>query len=272
MKTDKKYLYLPKTYWRKHDQCESLVRQIEDFITNKSYDKLRYKTFKIDSDETIDNTEHILDFLTRTKRTKEHDEIIRNHIINALLIDTCYFLQEALESSKKRRLTVTFSLLRKPFVYILPVFLRLIFDESFLTKFNYEESFDANHLTANEKKKLINESLPLLIGAKSLTSEEIYDWIFNQSISDSLINISNKALHLSTTRNDNNKTEMQNFNFVFSTLEDIENLWTFLYLKLPLILLYLVEVIEVLVFNTLEIPKELFIKRIEERTLILKMK
>jgi hypothetical protein len=180
-------------------------------------------------------------------------------------MDVCYFLQEAISCSKKKRLTVTFSLLRKPFVYHLPLFLRILYDDDFLDKFNSQDSFDTESLLENEKIELLKKSLPFLIAAKSITWEELFDWIFNQEKQDSLINLSNKALHLSTTRNKNNKTEIQNLNFVFANQENIENLWSYLYQRLPILLLYYVEIIETLICNLIDLPEEIFMERIKDR-------
>ncbi|MCK9412122.1 MAG: hypothetical protein M0Q53_07455 [Prolixibacteraceae bacterium] len=269
MALDKEYLYLPKRFWKEHKQCELIVGQIEEFITNRAYDELRFQTINFNSAEDIKKGEHFLDFLLRKGRVDEHDKFVKKSIVNALLIDVCYFLQEALSCSKKKRLTVTFSLLRKPFVYHLPVFLRIMFDIDFLDKFNSLDSFDASFLNESEKILLLKQSLPLLLAAKTITERELYDWIFNQEEQDSLINLSNKALHLSTTRNRNNKTEIQNLNLVFSNQGDIENLWRYIYQRLPILLLYYVEIIEALIFNLIKLPNEIYMARINNRLNIL---
>lgn len=269
MKIDNEYLYLPKRFWNKHNQCELLVRQIEEFVINDTYQELRTQKFDLDSENDIKTDEHIFDYLLRKNRDVEYNKIIRVSLVNALLIDVCYFLQEALASSKRKRLTITFSLLRKPFIYHLPVFLRILFDEEFLDNFNNKETFDVNYINEEKKKKLIKKSLQFLLGAKSLTTDEIYDWIFNQKYPDSLINLTNKALHLSTTRNKNNQTEIQNLNFIFSNQDDIENLWSYIYTYIPVLLLYLVEVIEPLVFALIDLPDDIYKNRIKERILIM---
>lgn len=266
---NKEYLYLPERFWRKHKQCELFVGQIEEFIINDIYNDLRYQTLESDSTNDINEGEHIFDYLLRKEKFEEHDKLIRKSLVSGLLMDTCYFLQEALSCSKKKRLTVTFSLLRKPFVFHLPVYLRILFDSDFLEQFNNQDLFDVNKITEDDKKLLIKKSLPLLLCAKTLTEEEIYDWIFNQKEQDSLINLSNKALHLSTTRNKNNETGIQNLNFIFANQNDIENLWAFLYQRLPILLLYFVEIIDPLILTQIDFPSGAFEKRIEERIVII---
>jgi len=265
MSLDNEYLYLPEKYWNKHKQCELFIRQIEEFIVDETYDDLRYQKFDLESENDLKENEHIFDYLLRKEKFEEHDNFVRKSLVNGLIMDVCYFLQEALLASKKMRLTVAFSLLRKPFVYHLPVFLRLLFDEEFLEKFNNEDSFDVNYITEKGKRNLIEKSRPYLLVSKTLKEEEIFDWIFNQKEPDSLINLTNKALHLSTTRNKSNKTDIQNLNFIFSNPSDIENLWDYIYTKIPVLTLYLLEIIEPLVFAIIELPDGVYTKRIEER-------
>ena len=103
----------------------------------------------------------------------------------------------------------------------------------------------------------------------SIKASDIYDFIFEYSNSDSLINMSNKALHPSTTRNKNNKTEIQNINFVFSTKESHISQWDYLYRRLPFLLMYLNEVLECVIFNHLKIENKIYIDRIAERAIFL---
>lgn len=266
---DPEYYYLPKEFRKSHDQCFLLIRQIEEFITNNTYDRLRLFKISFTGRTRIRKNEHIFDYLLRVNRKQEHDELIRNQVLNSIIIDICYFLQEALLSSKKKRLTVTFALLRKPFVYDLIALLRLMFEKGFLDKFNFQNSFDVSNISEKEKKILIRKSLKVIL-ANSIKGKEIYDYIFNQDKKDSIVNISNRALHLSTTRSKKNKTEIQNLNFVFSTDESIQSQWRYLYSRLPLLLFYYVQILEIFVFSALKLPPTIFEKRLVERIKIIK--
>jgi len=270
MKHHKKYLNLPKEFRMSHDNCVFLINQIEEFVIDKTYDKLRFQEISIKSEKEIKPDEHIFDFLVRTERLKEYEEIVRNNLINALISDVCYFTQTALLCSLQRRLTVTFALLRKPFVYNLLVFLRIMFEDDFLNKFNDQEGFDTTSLTNIKKKELIKKSLSCLI-TKSITENDIFDFIFNNTNPDSLINMTNKALHLSTTRNKYNKTEIQNLNFIFKNYENNLSQWNYIYKRLPMLLLYYVEIIESLVFNILDVPQDKYLIRLYSRAKALKI-
>lgn len=258
------FLYLPERFHKKHRLCEFLLYQIEDFITQDSFKELKIQRIEFDEKIEFLDEEHIFDYLIRINKTDIHNEIIANHILCAIIGDICQFLQVALFSSLQQRLTVTFSLIRKPFVYNLLIILRLYFEDNFLEKFNTKEKFDPTKLSQEDIRELLDLSEKMLF-TKSIKGEDIYDFIFNSSLPDSLINLSNKALHPSTTRNKDNQTEVQNLNFVFSTSQSINSQWEYLYRRLPLLLLYLNEVIECIIFTRLKTSDDIYIERITER-------
>ena len=258
------FLHLPKQFHGQHKTCEFLLYQIEDFILKDTFKGLKVQTIQLDKKLELLDGEHILDYLLRIDKSDEHNEIITSNILNAVVADTCQFLQTALFTSLQQRLTVTFSLIRKPFVYNLLVILRLYLTSDFLEKFNKEDSFDTTGLSQADIIELLNASESLLF-SKSIKASDVYDFIFNPALQDSLVNMSNKALHPSTTRNKNNKTEIQNINFVFSTKESIITQWDYLYRRLLFLLLYLNEILELFIFDHLKLDNKIYSERLTER-------
>lgn len=259
------FLHLPEKYQKDHRICEFLLYQIEDFVLKDVYKALRVQEIKLNEGDVLPNDEeHILDFLVRINKNDKHDEIITSNILNGLISDICQFLQIVLFSSMQMRLTVSFALIRKPFVYDLLIILRLYFTKDFLPKFNNDTSFDTTKLTEDDKLQLLQISEQVLI-SNSIKASDVYNFIFNQKLPDSIINMSNKALHPSTTRNHNNSTKVQNLNFVFSTSNDENAQWEYLYNRLPLLLLYLNEVLEFIVFDHLKLDNSIYAKRLAER-------
>jgi hypothetical protein len=258
------FLHLPKEFHKQHKTCEFLLYQIEDFILKDTFKGLRVKTIQLEKELELLDGEHILAYLLRASKSNNHNEIITCNILNAIIADTCQFLQIALFSSLQQRLTVTFSLIRKPFVYNLLVILRMYLTSDFLERFNKEEGFDTTGLSKQDIIELLNASENMLF-TKTITAAEVYDFVFNQTLPNSLVNMSNKALHPSTTRNKNNQTEIQNINFVFSTKESITTQWDYLYRRLPFLLLYLNEVLEFIVFDVLKLDTDIYTERLTER-------
>src|SRR6185312_7244804 len=125
------FLHLPKEFHSQHKTCEFLLYQMEDFILKDTFKGLKVQTIQLDKELELEDGEHILDYLLRIDKSDEHNEIITSNILNAVIADTCQFLQIALFSSLQQRLTVAFSLIRKPFVYNLLVILRLYLTSDF---------------------------------------------------------------------------------------------------------------------------------------------
>lgn len=258
------FLNLPQKFHHQHRSCEFLLYQIEDFVTAKTFKDLKFQTIQLDDAEKLLDGEHILDYLIRVNKSDKHDEIISSNILNAVIADTCQFLQISLFASLQQRVTVTFSLLRKPFVYNLLVILRLYLTSDFLEKFNKEESFDTTRLSQKDIIELLNISERLL-SSKSIKAEDVYNFVFNAALPDSLVNMSNKAIHPSTTRNKNNVTEIQNINFMFSTKDNIMTQWDYLYRRLPFLLLYLNEILEFIMLDHVNLDKTIYTDRLTER-------
>lgn len=262
----KNFIFLPKKFQKQHMFCDFILFQIETFLTDEKYSGLKVSVLNLNESELPNDDEHAFEFLNRVGRQKEYNDIIRNQIIYGLLIDTCYFLKSALNASLEKRLTVAFALIRKPFVYDLIIFLRLFLTSDFIDDFNKHEEYDSTKLSKEDLKELLELSEEALL-TKSIKGAYIYDLIFNQEIGDSLINLSNKALHPSTTRNKKNLTGLQNLNFIFSTDENIDGQWNYLYSRLRLLLIYLNEILEYGVFSSIDIDIDMKIyeERITER-------
>ena len=258
------FIHLPQEFHRQHKSCEFLLYQFEDLVTAEAFKDLKIQTVHFDKAVELVDGENILDYLIRMNNSDKHDEIIRSNILNAVIADTCQFLQIALFASLQQRLTVTFSLIRKPFVYNFLVILRLYITSDFLDRFNNEDRFDTTDLSQEEIIALLNASESLLF-SKTIKASDVYDFVFNPTLPDSLVNMSNKALHPSTTRNKNNRTEIQNINFVFSTKEGIMTQWDYLYSRLPFLLLYLIEIHEIIMFDHLKLNHKIYTERLTER-------
>jgi hypothetical protein len=148
------YLFLPAEFHQKHDVCMFLIGQIEEFIMDERYKELRQKTIQLEGDNFLPE-EHPFDYLLRVGKKDEHDSLVRNNIINSLLMDVCYFVQEGLTCSLKRRLTVSFALFRKPFVYSLVVMLRILYDEDFINTFNTQPDYDPAAIVSPPKNPTV---------------------------------------------------------------------------------------------------------------------
>jgi hypothetical protein len=270
MRTDRyDYIFLPKEFHQSHDNCEFLISQIEDFIEKPEFEGLQKINIILKEDHEMLKDENTLDYLLRIGEKEQHDAIVAKFILHATIIDIVYFLKEAFMASLKKRLTVTFALLRKPLIYDLLVVLRTGLTSDFIDRFNTEEKFDTADLTSEDKMQLLKISEDCLF-SKAIKAEDIYKIIFDSKERDSILNLSHRALHPSTTWGKINLTEKGNLNFIFSNEDDIQSQWGLLYSKMPLLLMYMVEVLESIVFDHLSFSEVTYRSRITERAFYLK--
>lgn len=259
------YYYLPKRFRKKHDYCEFVIADIEKLVIDETFGELKIQTLKLPENLKIekDTQEHIFDILQANGLIAEHNQIVRTHLLLSLIMETCYFLQESLLCCLKMRMTVCFTLLRKPFLEISILLMRILNEKDFIDRFNNEEGFDPIKTTPKQKKELIEKTNYLL--NDKFQTDDIFDYLFNKEHGDSLFNLTNNAIHLYTDRNPIAATEKQNLNFIFSTREDIEAQWEYIYDNLPMLISFIADLIELLVFKSTTLDEKVFIDRIKQR-------
>lgn len=181
-----------------------------------------------------------------------HQDVIKDmnykQIFVALLSDSCHFIYEALQCSRKGKLTVSYNLLRKPFKENLFILEWLLADPNELL-----ESF-----SSADKQKLNIDRFPetrkIEIIKKAISKTRYGNWIDAQFIHDlrykkdehyTFENVWHKAVHLTTTHRAVS-TEPENFNFVFSGKEARYSQWQQIYTVLPILLKHFSEVVHAL--------------------------
>ncbi|MFD1604118.1 hypothetical protein ACFSJW_08570 [Flavobacterium artemisiae] len=269
MKKRINYYYLPQEYWKKHDYCEFLINQVEDLLLNKVFKDLNTQTITFPDEfmealqDIDDEQNHIFDFLEKHKFNDELTHIVRCHLLSALIRETCYSIQESLLCSLKMRLTVSFTLLRKPFLEILIVLMRMLNETDFIEKFNYQDNFDPIKTTPEQKRRLIANTNKFFF--EKYNCEDLFECIFDKDEIESIFNITNNAIHLFTDRNPKNKTEKQNLNFIFSDYQNTDSQWEYIYFTLPMILNFLTDLIDLLVLKCTPVEQKVFTLRMQKR-------
>lgn len=229
-----------------HNKAWKMVELIEEFITDPKFDFLQVTAFKMPDGTNPDDIlkyNHPLDFLI-AKHPADAQCVIFKQITYGMIIDFCYFIQEALSCAKRGRIVVAYSLLRRPLVYNLTILMRMMYDESFYEKFTHDSSYDPTVYKPEDLRKMLSEFDKEKI-LKPINASVIYDLIFDKDDPSSIINLSNRAIHPTTTRKWNMTGEM-NFNFIFAVKEDVSNLIDVFYHNILAIIAYYFEI-----FNTL---------------------
>ena len=169
-----------------------------------------------------------------------------------------------MDCSNKKRLVVSYALLRRPLYDNLKILLRIIGDEKFYDNFIDKDNYDPANMKDDEVKKLLDKTDEIRM-MKSITGSFMFECIFDTTNSGSIINLSNRAIHPITTR-PWNKTGAMNCNFMFMTPIDTVELWKHYYAYLPAILVFYSDLFNSVVFGLFkdEVNMDLYPKRLEK--------
>ena len=258
------FYYLPNEYRTIHTACFELIRQIEEFIVGKEYQFLQVSHYELSDaeKELLKQSGDIWDFLKKY-REKDFYNQLNKQIILGLLMDFCYFMQESMACSCKKRLVVSFALLRRPLVDNLKILLRIFADDKFYDNFIERDDYDPAQMEDRQLKEFLDATDKVRV-VEPITGSFIYECIFDKENTGSIINLSNRAIHPVTTR-PWNKTGAMNCNFMFVNQGDIAELWKHYYAYLPAILMFYSELFNCVVFGLFkdEVDSRLFEKRLE---------
>jgi len=255
---------LPKEYHNVHKTCFELIRQIEEFVVGEEYQFLRVSHTPL-TEEEMKQLEACGDIWVFLKQNREDQfyTLLKKQLVLGLLMDFCYFMQESMECSKKMRLVVSYSLLRRPLVDNLKLLLRILLDDEFYDEFVKNDDYDPVSMKEEALKEMLNATDKIRV-TKTITGEFIYNCIYEKKNPDSIVNLSNKAIHPVTTR-PWNKTGAMNLNFMYVKIDDVAKLWEHYYSFLPVILLFYSELFNMAIFGLFqdEVDMELYPKRLE---------
>jgi hypothetical protein len=194
----------------------------------------------------LESCADIFDWLDATGRVRERSEILRTVVFPAVLSDFLHFLYEALETSRKGKLSVTFALLRKPLQEILFLLEIMLVDLDLFGKILAESPERLYSQTAggiDVHTQRIIKVLQILDESDRFVAQYIARLRYDKSATDGFDGVCNKATHL-FTQHEAIRTEPLNINFVFSDCEARESQWDYLYSRLPYLLTYARLVIE----------------------------
>ncbi|MGT2923852.1 hypothetical protein ACVR0O_01425 [Streptococcus caviae] len=257
---------LPNKYKKRHQLLLYLYDILVDILVKADKYGLSNLSFKLTN--KLDDELDLLDELERQRDIEISERVFIPHIFFSILRDLNYYLYESLSCIERGKVTVAFSLARKPLqdnlFYLSWILVR---PAEFLEKVQYGslEEYDVSALKGNKEvvvdlfskaKRLIqSESNSLDFSKELLNPELLYDVIYNRRAENSLTSAFDKSIHL-VTRNKNYPTEKQNLNFIFADDKIWNDFWNLYYEKIPYILIYLVEVVIAIFEKYVEINQE----------------
>jgi hypothetical protein len=169
-------------------------------------------------------------------------------VMRGLLTDLTSFVLEGLRASAKGKTTVAYVLFRKPFRDNLFYLEWLLADaEGFLVAFKTKgpEAIDVGKLTPEFRGNVIARAVELC-DESAMKADFLYDLRYNRRADYGLAAHWDQAAHLITTWT-HGRTDPQNFNFIFSGMDQIETQWAQLYRLLPILLYHAARVTDALI-------------------------
>jgi len=249
---------LPKTFDFSHDFAFFLHDILAHMVIQGEKEKIFNVEFKFSSKKDARkfeklniSGESLWNWLDNNNYDWVTEQLAAKQCLVALLSDFCQYIYESLICSKKGKLSVAYSLLRKPLKDNL-FYLEWLFADpnEFRDSFNLSnpDDFSLSSISKEKKLHIITNAIKSSKHKKWLSPEFIYDLRYNKNVPYGFESLWNKATHLITNFK-SYKTEPGNFNFIFSDNESKLSQWDHYYRLVPLLLFYTVEVINVLLFN-----------------------
>ena len=241
--------FLPIKYKELHNLCFYLHNILAQVVIEGEKKKL-FDTvikFKKNNDtEKFQDSNDILEWLINNSYEEEFKSIVIKQVLIATISDYCHYIYEALKCSEKSKLAITYTLLRKPLKDNLLFFEWIMTNRNeFLENFQKDSNFYAiDKIDSTKKKMFIECSVNQVNYCGTFDADFIYNIRYSKRTVYSLERLWNIANHIVTT-SEYYKTESLNLNFVFSGPDSEESQWNYLYLVLPYLLFYTVEVIQV---------------------------
>lgn len=243
---------LPTKYRKRHQLMLYLYDILVDILVKADKYQLSSLSFRFTNE--INGEIDLFDELDRQKDLDISEYVYIPHIFFSILRDLNHYLFESLSCIERGKVTVAFSLARKPFqdnlFYLSWI---LVQPHDFLEKIQYRElrEYDVSDLKGKKEfvidlflkaKESIQYENDFLDFSKELLDPELlYDIIYNRKAENSLTSVFDQSIHL-VTKNKNYPTEKRNLNFIFSDDKIWDDFWRLFYEKTPYILIYLVEV------------------------------
>jgi hypothetical protein len=187
----------------------------------------------------------LLAWLEQNGRREVLTDLAYRNAFRALLGDACDYIYEALRCSEKGKLTVAFSLIRKPLrENLLYLEYQLADRDAFVENFSHgsRRAFSADTLVEKGKARaIVHAAMRRCDRPGWIDADFLFDLRYSKESHFSLERLWNKAVHLVTT-SPHYATEPQNLNFVFSDRAAIRSQWRAFYELVPPLLFHTVEV------------------------------
>jgi len=241
--------FLPKEFNIAHDLCFSVHDILAQFLVSGEACDVFTAQITFDDHQAakdFGSTADVFEWLEKNRRFDDRARVLKTLVLPAVLSDMLHCIYEALESSRKGKLNISYMLIRKPIQESLFLLESIILDEVAFAEKLATSPIALRPQTATgiegEHKRRIQQVLET-IGQTEAFDAEYLAQLRYVKVEDGFDGICNKAIHL-FTEHKAIKTESLNVNFIFSGWDAKQSQWEFLYSRLPYLLVYTWRVIE----------------------------
>jgi hypothetical protein len=197
-----------------------------------------------DQFEAISKKEDTIAALRATGFPDEARRVILNRITMAMVSDCMHHLFEALRCFEKRKIIVSFNLLRKPLRDNLLYLAWMLGDEDdFYAKFSSGDPlFLSAKVVGNYRKTILEKAIQKTSVADIIEPDRLISILYDRKNAIGLEGYFQHAVHLVTVEHIELKTTPENFNFIFKDHGD-DDIYYIAYAWLPYVLLFLCHVV-----------------------------
>ncbi len=238
---------LPDKYWPGHELCFT----VHDIMTQLLGSGQQASAFQVefelhDEADSAAFKADVFEWLEKRWGIEERAAVLVTTVFPAVLSDMLHCFYEALETSRKGKLTISFMLLRKPLQESLFVLETVIADRaSFAKKLSYDPLKLWSQAAGGHDvhTRNIQKVLEVLDETERFDAKYLAQLRYDKNARDGFDGVCNKAMHLFTSHKAI-LTEPLNINFIFTGWDAMLTQWSYIYSRLPYLLVYMHRIVE----------------------------
>ena len=196
--------------------------------------------------DALAQSSDIIEWLRQFRNEADVADVLVSVAFPTVLGDMLTFIYEALEASRKGKLTISYTLLRKPIQESLFLMEAILLDK---LDFNSKLTSDPQKLRSQKAGGLQPHAERIARVIDALAEGDRFDAAYlaqlryDKDADDGFDGPCNLATHLITDHK-SIRTAPMNLNFIFTNFEALRTQWAYLYSRLPYIMFYIWRVVE----------------------------
>ncbi|WP_068676824.1 hypothetical protein [Oceanobacillus sp. Castelsardo] len=234
---------LPEEFIPKHKLLLFFNDIIADILIKADEYDLSSKKIDIENNKVLpDSMDSPLDWLIENGYKRIAYDSTKAHVFFSILTDFIYYMHESFSCSERGKITVAFSVSRKPLKDNLFYLCWLLVDSEELIKnilYKKPQAFDVSRIGIEMKEDIFRKA-----GQKiefPIDTDLLVDVIYNKNSPKGLSRIWDQSLHI-ITANKRYPTSVGNLNFIFSDEKVWQEHWKTYYDKITFIMTFMIEV------------------------------